>query len=110
MKHRLMKIVFVSLSVVLLTAFQWHKHYVSLCEVEYKEDKKAVQVIVSLFTDDFQKAVSEEIDASFDIDSSSKQTQKSCEAYLNKHLQFEIDKKSYNYKYIGKEFDGRKVF
>ncbi len=104
------KIVFSVLSIIVLSAFQMHKHYVSLCEVVYKEDKKAVQVVTSLFTDDFEKAVLEEINPNFDIDSSSKETDKNCNAYLSKHLQFEIDGKKYNYNYLGKEFDGRKVF
>ncbi len=104
------KIIFIAISLILLTAFQWHKHYVSLCEVEYKQDKKELQIVLSLFTDDFEKAVLREIDGSFDIDSLSEATKKSCITYLNKHLQFEIDGKPYNYQYIGKEFDGRKIF
>ncbi len=104
------KVIVSILSIVVLSAFQLHKHYVSLCEVEYKQDKKAVQVVVSMFTDDFEKAMLEEINPNFDMDSSSKETDKNCMAYLNKHLQFEIDEKKHNYNYIGKEFEGGKIF
>ena len=40
-----------------LISFTLHKHYVSLTQIEYIEDKEAVQITMRCFLDDIEEAI-----------------------------------------------------
>lgn len=91
-------------------SFSYHKHYVSLCEIEYVKEKKELQIIVSVFTDDLQKAIAKEKNIDFQIDKKDSTIDSICFSYLKNHLKIDIDNNALNYNYIGKEFEGNKTF
>lgn len=103
------KYILVILIIFFSSSFSLHKHYVSLCQVEYVQSKKALQIIVSIFIDDLQNAISEEKSIDFEIDVQNKDIENILVSYLKKHLVFEVNTLSKHYTYIGKEFVDDKV-
>jgi len=98
---------FSSLILIPLFAFSVHKYYISLCEVEYIEEKQSVQIILSQFIDDIEVTLNNEYKKSLNL-ATKKETlniNAIYEAYLNSHLKFNINGKQANYHFIGKEYD-----
>lgn len=90
-----------------LLAFSVHKYYISLCEVEYVEEKKSVQIIISHFIDDLEITLNNEHKKDFFLatNKEAKNIQEIYEDYLHKHLKFTINQKPAHYQFIGKEYD-----
>ena len=95
------------LLIVPLLAFSVHKYYISLCEVEYVEEKKSVQIIISHFIDDLEISLNNEGHKNLFLATNKevKNSNEIFEAYLNNHLKFTINNKPAHYQFIGKEYD-----
>lgn len=95
------------LLIVPLLAFSVHKYYISLCEVEYVEEKQSVQIIISHFIDDLELTLNNEGQKNLFLttDKEVKNSNEIFETYLNKHLKFTINNKPAHYQFIGKEYD-----
>ena len=102
-----MKKVLILLIAVPLLAFNMHKFYVSMCEVEYVPDKASVQIIIGFFIDDIELALNEAYGQSFKLDTPDEQenSDEYLEKYLNTHLQLKLNGAPESYQYIGKEYD-----
>ena len=100
------------LLIVPLFAFTAHKYYLSLTQIEYNSKNKSVEVIINVFIDDIETALNKIHNKRFVLDT--KKEPKDSDTYffeyLKKHVQFKFDNKSYDFNYIGKEYDGDVVF
>lgn len=103
---------FLVLLVLPLLSFSAHKYYLSLTQIKFKEDAKAVQIITSVFMDDIELAVNKEYN--IDLRLTTKKELADNDVYFEKYLQdkiaFKIDDVSKDFKYIGKEYEGDLVY
>lgn len=95
-----------------LLSFSTHKYYLSLTQIKYKAEAKAVQIIINVFMDDIELALNK--DYNIDLQLTTKKELKNNDIYFEKYLrdklQFKIDNQSKKFNYIGKEYDGDLVF
>lgn len=95
-----------------LFSFSSHKYYLSLTEINFNKETKAVQVIINVFMDDIELALNK--DFGIDLQLTTKKELKNngiyFKKYLHKKLEFTINNKIQNFNYIGKEYEGDFVF
>lgn len=107
------KISFLLASLFVLTAFKTgaHEFYLSVTEIEYKEEKQSLQIITRVFTDDFEEVLRKRFDDDIrlSIDSEEGPVEEMTEKYLNQKLQINIDGKTLQLNYLGKEYDSDQV-
>ncbi|CAL2078705.1 conserved protein of unknown function [Tenacibaculum sp. 190524A02b] len=97
------------LSVALLFLnFTIHKNYIAYTEIEYKEDKKSVQIIMNIFVDDIELAVNKEYKTDLKLADKNEdpKSDKYLLKYLNNHSTITINDQKKAYKFIGKEYYG----
>ncbi len=84
-----------------------HKYYVSLTEIEYVEEKKTVQIISRIFIDDFEKLLRERYDKSLTlaIENEKESANYFTKKYLKEKLRIEINGKSVEFNFLGKEYE-----
>jgi hypothetical protein len=78
-----------------------------MCEVEYVEEKKSLQIIIGFFLDDLELTLNNKYDEVFYLDSP-KEPQNIdifLEEYLNNNLSLKINGVKKKFAYIGKEYD-----
>ena len=84
-----------------------HKYYLSVTEVEYVQEKKAVQIISKIFIDDFENLLRERYDKQILL--ADKNEQKTTDIYIEKYLtekvKIKINDKDADFNFIGKQFD-----
>ncbi|WP_347175422.1 DUF6702 family protein [Polaribacter uvawellassae] len=100
------------LLIVPFFAFTAHKFYLSLTQIEYNSKNKSVEVIINVFIDDIETALTKIYNKKFELDTKNEFADSDTYflEYLQKHVNFKIDGKSFNYNYLGKEYDGDVVF
>jgi len=100
------------ISLILLFSFTLHKYYVSLTDVEYNTNSQSIQIITNVFIDDLELTLNEEfkIDAQLTTKDELKNIDSFYKKYLQKHLTFTINESSYNFDYLGKEYQGDIVY
>ena len=93
--------------IIPLVSFTLHKYYISLCEIDYIENKQTIQITMGLFIDDIEftlnkdnntelyLATNEEIESIDEI----------YESYLNNNFIIIINNEQLPYQFIGKEYD-----
>lgn len=93
-------------------SFSVHKYYLSLTQINYKPEAKALQITINVFMDDIETALNK--DNNIDLQLTTKKELKNNDIYFEKYLKenlfFKIDNISKNFNYIGKEYDGDLVF
>jgi hypothetical protein len=103
---------FLLLFIIPLLSFSAHKYYLSLTQINYKSEAKAVQIIINVFMDDIEVALNK--DYNIDLQLTTKKELKNNDVYFKKYLReklhFKVDKKAKNFNYIGKEYEGDLVF
>lgn len=96
----------------IFSAFALHKYYVSLTQINFKQDKKAVQIIINVFMDDIETALN--TDNQIDLQLTTKKELPNNDVYfkkyLNDKLKININNKPYPFTYLGKEYDGDLVY
>ena len=96
------------LLVLPLVAFSIHKYYVSLCEVEFVEEQKSVQITLGVFIDDLELTLNKIHNKQLNL--ATKQETANIDTYyqeyLTQHLIVTINNTLKEYDYIGKEYDG----
>ena len=95
-----------------LLSFTAHKYYLSLTQINYKNEAKAVQIIINVFMDDIELALNKDYD--IDLQLTTKRELENNDIYFEKYLKnklnFKVDGKAKNFNYLGKEYDGDLVF
>jgi succinate dehydrogenase flavin-adding protein (antitoxin of CptAB toxin-antitoxin module) len=90
-----------------LFAFSVHKYYISLCEIEYVEEKEAIQIIVGLFIDDVELTLNKNNNEQLHLATKNEieNVDEFYEAYLNKNFKVLVNNQLKAYNYIGKVYD-----
>lgn len=100
------------LFIIPLLSFTTHKYYLSLTEIKYKPEEKAVQIILNVFIDDIEVVLNK--DYNLDLRLNTKKELKNnavyFEKYLREKLQFKIDGIDKTFIYIGKEYDADSIY
>lgn len=95
-----------------LFSFSIHKYYISLTEIEYKEETQSVQMIMNVFMDDIETAINKDYNVNLKL--TTKQELKKVDElffnYLQKHFKVKINNKNVDFHFIGKEYDGDIVY
>lgn len=91
-----------------------HPFYVAIVNLEYKKDSKSIEAIFRIFTDDFEKSISEEYNEPLFL-STPKQNANAdslVKNYMKNHFEIFSNKEKLNSDYIGfqSEFDVSKVY
>lgn len=84
-----------------------HKFYLSVTEIEYKEEQKDLQIISRVFIDDLQKVLEERYDESITLskDEESGPVKELIQKYLRSKLHISTDGKEVKLRYLGKKYD-----
>lgn len=100
------KIFLVLISFAMLS-FTMHKYYMSLCEIEYIEDQKVVQITLSIFLDDLEVSLNKNRKTNLTIGSQEDPFEMDSIylSYLKENLSLIINNKNTAFNYIGKEYD-----
>ncbi|ARV14499.1 DUF6702 family protein [Polaribacter sp. SA4-12] len=100
------------LFIIPLLSFSAHKYYLSLTQIEYRSEKKSVQITINVFMNDIEVALNK--DYNIDLRLHTKKELKDNDVYFIKYLKeklhFKIDDISKEFNYIGKEYDGDLVY
>lgn len=82
-----------------------HKFYVSTMTMEYKTEKKSLQITTQLFIDDVELLLQQK-DPSIRLfpDSNPSEIDRLLELEFNNALQIHIDQKQVKYEYVGREY------
>ena len=90
-----------------MCAFTIHKYYVSLCEIEYVEEQRSVQITIGMFIDDLEFTLNKNHTANLYLATPDEAPNIDTyyEKYLNEHLNMLINDRARSYEYIGKEYD-----
>lgn len=94
-----------------LMAFAVHKYYISLCEVEYIQEQKSLQVTLNLFVDDLEFTLNKnhQIEMQLNTDAEVKNSDELFEDYLQHHFIVKVNEEEKKYNYIGKQYDDNLV-
>ncbi|SDX31140.1 hypothetical protein SAMN05444411_104180 [Lutibacter oricola] len=101
------KQVFFLLITLPLLSFTLHKYYVSMCEIEYVQEQKSVQITLGLFIDDIEDTLDKDLNTVTNLATTSeiKNVDTLYYNYLKKHFNLTINNTVKNFTYIGKEYD-----
>lgn len=104
---KILKIAFILLILPVVMSSSLHKFYVSTTQIEYVEEKKSVQIITKIFTEDLEQVLQTRYHPNISLDSD-KEGEEDI-SYLKKYLQqkfkITINGEEANYEYLGKEYD-----
>lgn len=98
------------LSILLLVplfAFSLHKYYISLCEIEYVEEKQSIQIILGVFIDDLEVTLNKDYNTQLYLatDREATNVDEIYEEYLIKNFNVTVNDEPASYIIIGKEYD-----
>ncbi|WP_194765770.1 DUF6702 family protein [Tamlana sp. I1] len=99
---------FLLLFIIPLCAFTGvHKYYVSVTQIDYVEDKQAVQIISRIFIDDFERLLRERYDENITLagDNETENVDLYIARYLSDKLKIKINGKPVELQFIGKAYD-----
>ncbi len=97
------KITVVLLFTLIFSVVEAHKFYTSLTQIEYNSKNKSAEVIMNLFTDDLEKALTRQ--ANHPVRATDKDFEKSCFSYIDKKFQITDSKnRLLKNEYVGFEF------
>ncbi|TVZ27371.1 hypothetical protein JM83_2408 [Gillisia sp. Hel_I_86] len=84
-----------------------HKFYVSVTEIEYNEKAESLQIISRVFIDDLEDLLQTRYDKSIRLGKSNESTEVHdyIKKYLNKKIEVQLDGKSVEVNYLGKEYE-----
>ncbi len=84
-----------------------HKYYVSLTQIHYIKDKNALQITSRIFIDDLETLFSNKYQKDFNLASNMEidSVDQYYKKYLKETLHFSIDGITYNFNYLGKEYE-----
>lgn len=100
------------LLIIPLLSFSSHKYYLSLTQIEYKSDSKAVQITINVFMDDLEIALNNYYHINLQL-TSKKELQNSevyFKKYLKEKLHLKINDIAKEFNYIGKEYDADLIY
>ncbi|UMB61338.1 hypothetical protein MHL31_03830 [Lutibacter sp. A80] len=93
--------------IIPLLSFTMHKYYLSLCEIEYVEEKQSIQIIIGFFIDDIELTLNKDNNTKLKLATKDEapNIDQYFETYLNNNFKLAVNNNSASYTYIGKEYD-----
>lgn len=90
-----------------LLAFNMHKYYVSLCEVEYLPERKVMQIKLGLFVDDIEHTLNKDFNTTLKLGTPEEpdNVDELYFKYLQEHFRLVLNEKQTPYTFIGKKYD-----
>ncbi|MDT0675761.1 DUF6702 family protein [Autumnicola musiva] len=84
-----------------------HEFYVSVTEIEYKEDPGTLQIITRVFIDDMQKVLNKRYGTQLSLSHEKEEgrVKETIEKYLSQKLKLSIDGNNMQLHYLGKEYE-----
>jgi hypothetical protein len=78
-----------------------------LCEIEYVEEQKSIQIILGLFIDDIELTLNKNNRKNLHLATKNEveNVDEYYESYLNNHFKVIVDKKQLQYNFLGKVYD-----
>ena len=107
MSIKFFKIAFFLIVFPMLIGSAPHKFYVSTTNVEFVKEKKVLQLITKIFTEDIEQALQARYDPNVSLDSK-KETETDVallKRYLLQKIKIKVNGNPVNLNYIGKEYD-----
>ncbi len=103
---RIAALFFIALS-FMLSSFVVHKFYVSVTQIEYKEEQQSLQIISRIFIDDIEDLLKERYNSSVVLNSDQEipEVDEYLEKYFNQKLSISINAKEASFTFIGKEYE-----
>lgn len=91
----------------LLSFTALHKYYVSVTEIEYVKEQKAIQITSRIFIDDFEKLLRERYDKDITlaIEDEISTVNYYIEKYLKEKIKIRINDEEIEFKFLGKEYE-----
>lgn len=84
-----------------------HKYYVSVTQINYVKEKKAIQIISRIDISDLELTLQERYDKHIKLTSvgENPQVEEYIKTYLNQKIDIKINTQDITFNYIGKEYD-----
>ncbi len=104
---------YVLLAVSLLTLTGWHPLHVSVCEIDYDRERKALEITQRIFYDDLELELRKETgNETLDIVDgvTYEELDGLLEQYIQRHVSVFLEGKVADYDYLGHELEGDAVF
>ena len=105
-------ILLILIAPILMSSIMMHDYYFSLTDIEFVEEKKSVQCITKIFTDDLETMLRERYDESLTLDAGNDETE--IDTYIEKYLRSKIGLKineiEHDFVFIGKEYDDFSIY
>lgn len=100
------KIVFLGLFLV-LSAFTWHKFYVSVTEVAYAESKNRIEITTRIFIDDLEKGLEKKYNKKIHLATKEEipEAKDFIKGYLNQSVQANVNNKTAEVIFLGTEIE-----
>lgn len=101
------------LTVITLSSVLFHPIHVSICEIEYDQDNKALEMTLRIFVDDLEKEIRlNRNEPELDITDlpEGRNLDEILKKYLAKNFQTTVNDKADGYTYLGHEIEGDAVF
>lgn len=91
----------------ILNTWMFHPFHVSVCEVDYNENKKTLQITQKIFIDDLEKGIHNTYNNNIDITLSENKDElnRLLKHYYSKNLTIVVNEKEMQYNYLGFEFE-----
>lgn len=91
---------------LLISSNTKHDYYVSVTNIEYAKEQKSIQIISQVFIDDFETLIRQRYDETITLAQADEPeiVDEYMKRYLEDKLKISINKKAYNFNFIGKEY------
>jgi hypothetical protein len=106
-------LVILYLGLALMTiSFGMHKHYISLTQIDYSEQDKALQITMRFFIDDLEKAVGNRYGAELKLatDDEIDEANALISRYIDKKFKVTVNDELRTHSYLGKQYENDEVF
>ena len=102
----------VLLFIIPLLSFSAHKYFLSLTQINYKNESKSIQIIINVFMDDIESAINKDFNINLQLTTKNELADNNTyfEKYLKQKLFFKVNDIEKDFNYIGKEYDGDLIF
>ncbi len=101
-------LIILSVFLVSLSSFTvLHKFYVSVTQIEYREEQKSLQIISRIFIDDIEEVLKKRYDETIELvsDKHEEKVDQYLTTYLKQKLSITVNGEEVFFDFIGKEYD-----
>ena len=86
-----------------------HPIYTSMTEIDYKPNRKALEISVKIYADDLERLLTAQKGEKIELGTDREHPKATTYLleYLNRHLKLKVDNKAVKYNFVGRENGGR---